>query len=520
MKILDASQMQAMDRRAMEEIGLIGPILMENAGLAVVREILEVFPRVSKERIVVVCGKGNNGGDGFVVARHLFNRGCRPLILLLAKKAELRGDAGLNLTIADNFGIPIREILSPEDWDAEKSQLDLATILIDAVFGTGLAKPARGLFARVIEDINQAESFKLAIDIPSGLSADSFQIIGPCVDADLTVTMAAPKIAHIFPPAEERIGRLVTADIGMPGFMFDDPELSLELVEEERVRPLFRPRDRDAHKGTFGHVFILAGSMGKTGAAVMAGEAALKSGAGLVTIGTPRSCQPVVAREMAELMTEPLDETPVWSPAEQAADRVLELAAGKDAVLIGPGISTHESTARLLFSILPRIEAPMVLDADALNILAGNPSVLKSLKPPVVLTPHPGEFARLIGKSTADVLKGKLELAPAFAREHDVILILKGYRTLTALPDGRVFVNSTGNPGMATGGSGDVLSGILAAMAAGEPDLPAAAVAAVFLHGRSGDLAASKVGEKSLVAGNIITHLPDAIQTLSKREAD
>lgn len=515
MKILNSEQMRNMDRWAMEEIGIIGPILMENAGLAIVREILVRFPGIRHEKVVVVAGKGNNGGDGFVVARHLFNRGSRPRVLLLAKKTDLRGDAALNLSIADNFGIPIDEILGEEDWSAARPVLDEATILIDAVFGTGLTKPAARLYARVIGDINDASGFKLAVDIPSGLSSDTFQIIGPCVKADLTVTMAAPKIPHVFPPAEEKIGELVTADIGLPPFMFDNPEFKLEMLEEESIRAFFRPRARDAHKGSFGHLLVLSGSMGKTGAAVMAGEAALKSGAGLVTIGTPRSCQPVVAREMAELMTEPLAETPAWSLAEEALDRILELAAGKDAVLIGPGLSTHESTARLLFELLPRLEQPVVLDADALNILSKDTAILKTLKQDIVLTPHPGEFARLIGKDTAEVAAGKLELAPEFAREHGVILVLKGYRTLIAAPNGRVLVNPTGNPGMATGGSGDVLSGIASAMVMGAGDILQSVAAAVFIHGLSGDLAARKAGEISLVAGNITTHLPEAFLAFS-----
>jgi len=298
--------------------------------------------------------------------------------------------------------------------------------------------------------------------------------------------------------------------------MFDDPELRLEMLEPGRIRPLFAPRARDAHKGTYGHLLVLSGSMGKTGAAVMAGEAALKSGAGLVTVGTPRSCQPAVAREMAELMTEPLAETPVWSLAEEALDRILELAEGKDAVLIGPGLSTHESTARLVLELLPRLKAPLVLDADALNILSANPTLLDPLDQTVVLTPHPGEFARLTGKSTLEVAAEKLDLAPAFARDHGVTLVLKGYRTLVASPDGRVRVNPTGNPGMASGGSGDVLSGILAALLMRGEDAPTAAAAAVYVHGLSGDLAADRVGETSLVAGNIINHLPDAFMALSE----
>lgn len=515
MKVLTSAQMRALDRKAIEDLGIIGPVLMENAGLEIVRAITERFPDIAAEKVVIVAGKGNNGGDGFVVARHLFNRGCRPEVILLARQDDVKGDAGLNLSMIDRMGISIREAQTQELWEERASLLKEATLLVDAIFGTGLTKPARGFYARVIEEMNQASAFKVAVDIPSGLSSDSFEVIGPCLRADLTVTMAAPKIAHVFPPAEECVGELAVADISMPPFVFEDDSLKLEMVEQPRIVPHFRNRSRDSHKGTFGHALIIAGSVGKTGAAGLAGKAALKMGAGLVTVGTPRSCLSVVARSMLELMTEPLPETPDGTLDVRAVERILELLQGKDALMLGPGISTHASTAELVLQLLPRVDVPIVIDADGLNILARKPEVLKSIGGPLVLTPHPGEFARLLGISARQVVAEKLELTTRFAQEHGVYLVLKGYRTLTAAPDGRIFINPTGNPGLATGGSGDVLSGMLVSMIIQEDDILEAILAAVFIHGLSGDLATRRFGEKPLVAGNIITYLPAAIKTLN-----
>lgn len=517
MKILTSQQMKDIDRKAIEEIGITGPVLMENAGLQVVKEISLKFPQMRKEKIVIVAGKGNNGGDGLVVARHLLNKGCDLSVLLLAAKEDLKGDAALNLKIADNLGMKIIEIISDEDWEAQEHQVIQATLLIDAIFGTGLTKPVKGLYARVIEDINKAKAYKVAIDIPSGLSSDTFQVIGPCIKADLTVTLAAPKIAHVFAPAEEYVGELVVADISIPPFLFADKSLRLEMVERGNILPYFSRRKRDTHKGTYGHLFILSGSLGKTGAAVMAAKAALKMGAGLVTVGTPQSCLRIIARSMIELMSEPLPETPDGKFSEEALDKILKLLEGKDALLLGPGISTHESTSKLVFSLLPQIKVPLVLDADALNILASKKNLLKSLSKPVVLTPHPGEFARLLGLSTKEVVERKLELVPQFAKEYGVFLVLKGYRTLISSPEGNVYINPTGNPGMATAGTGDVLSGMIASMVIQEKDILEALLAAVYTHGLSGDIVAKKVGERPLTAGNIITYLPSALKIMSEQ---
>ncbi len=517
MKVLTSSQMKEIDRKTIEEIGIPGPVLMENAGLQIVKAMQTRLSALDQEKIIVVAGKGNNGGDGLVVARHLFNLGCAPEVLLLSSKEDVRGDAALNLHVAERIGIKIKEIRSAREWRGGRTRLSKATVIIDAIFGTGLVQAAEGLYAAAINDINAAKAFKVSIDIPSGLSSDTFRLIGPCVKADLTVALAAPKVAHVFPPAEECVGELVIADISIPRSLFADERLKLELIEKETLRPYFRKRKRDSHKGSYGHLLIISGSLGKTGAAAMAGKSALKMGAGLVTVGTPASCLPIVARSMPELMTEPLAETPEKTISEEALPRVLDLLKDKDALMIGPGISTHPSTVQFLLKLIPRIKIPVVIDADGLNNLSAKPDLLRFLSGPAILTPHPGEFARLLRVSIEEVLDQRLELAPAFSKKHGVFLVLKGYRTLIATPDGHVFINPTGNPGMATAGSGDVLSGMIASEIIQEKDLPGAILAAVYVHGLAGDLAAAQLGEKFITAGNIINALPRALKEMGER---
>ena len=515
MKILTSREMRDIDRRAIEGIGIPGVVLMENAGRGIVRALRDRFPDLRAERVVIVAGKGNNGGDGLVAARHLSNLGARPEVLLVAAKEEVGGDAAVNLAAAIGSGIAVTEAGDAAGWRKCRAKAFGATVLVDALFGTGLAKPLEGFLAAVVADINRSRAFKLAVDIPSGLSADTFELIGPAVEADLTVTLAAPKVAHVFPPAADLVGDLVVAPIGIPPALFDRPELRLELVEEASVAPFFRKRRKDTHKGTFGHVLIVAGSVGKSGAAVLAGRAALRTGAGLVTVATAGPALASVARGMAELMTEPLAATPAGTVAAAALPRLVALLKGKSAALVGPGLTTDASTAELVLGLLPKIKVPCVIDADGLNIAAARPEVLGRLAGPAVLTPHPGEFARLAGRTSDEVLRRRLEMVPEFAVRHKVIVVLKGHRTLVAAPDGRVFVNPTGNPGLATGGTGDVLGGMVAAELAQEKDALGAVVAAVYAHGLAGDIAAEMLGEKALVAGDVVRHLPAALRSLA-----
>jgi NAD(P)H-hydrate epimerase len=488
---------------------------MENAGLRIARAVKARFPELGRERIVIAAGKGNNGGDGLVVARHLFNAGARPEVLLLAAKDEVKGDAAINLAVALRMGIPVAEVRDAAAWRKARTALARASVIVDALLGTGLVKPLDGLYAAAVEDINRSSAFVVAADIPSGLSSDTFELIGPCVAADLTVTLAAPKIAHVFPPAADRVGELVVAPIGMPPALLDDPGLKLELVEEAALKGYFARRQRDTHKGSYGHVLIFAGSVGKSGAASLAGRAALRMGAGLVTVATAAGVLPSVARTMAELMTEPLAETPERTIAAAALPRAVALLKGKNSVLVGPGLTTNASTAEFVLGLLAKIKAPCAIDADGLNIVAARLEALARLEAPAVLTPHPGEFARLTGRPNDEVVRHRLELAPEFAVRNGVAVVLKGYRTLIAFPDGRVFVNPTGNPGMATGGTGDVLGGMIASELAQKHDFEGAVLSAVFAHGLAGDIAADRLGERSLVAGDLIRYLPPALKALA-----
>jgi hydroxyethylthiazole kinase-like uncharacterized protein yjeF len=517
MKVLTSAEMREIDRKTIQEIGIPGPVLMENAGIQIAKAILARIPLISKENVVIIAGKGNNGGDGLVVARHLFNRDGRPRVLLLAKKSEVRGDAAMNLAVAEKFGIPIFEISTAANWRKHRGDLESATLIVDAIFGTGLIKPAEGLQALAIEDVNKTRAYKVAADIPSGLSSDTPQILGPAVKADLTVALAAPKVAHVLPPAEDYIGELIVADISIPQYLFESKELKLNLLEITDVSPYFKKREKNTHKGTYGHLFILSGSLGKTGAATMAARAALRAGAGLVTVGTPASCLPMIARSTVELMTEPLPETSAKTLSEEALPRILELLKGKDAFVIGPGLSSHPSTSKLVLNLIPKIKIPTVIDADGLNILAGHVDLLKAIKLPAVLTPHPGEFSRLLGVSNQEVLRGKLSLASEFSRTCGIFLVLKGYRTLVATPQGHVYINPTGNPGMATGGSGDVLSGLIASFVMQEKNVLGATLAAVYAHGLSGDIGASRLGERPLIAGDLVRFFPAAFKEIEKR---
>ncbi len=520
MKILDSRQMKEIDREAIGSIGLPGVVLMENAGLKVFQALALRFPHAGHEIIIVAAGKGNNGGDGFVVARHLFNSGYDVTVFLAGEKSAISGDAAVNLSIALKSGVPVVEMRDGSALTKFGKALGAATVVVDALFGTGLERPLEGFQARLVEAINASPACRIAVDLPSGLSADSFEIIGPAVRADLTVALAAPKVPHVFPPAIDLVGELLIADIGIPAALFAKKELGLELVEEKDIKAFFGPREQESHKGTYGHVLAVCGSVGKSGAAALAGKAALKAGAGLVTVATAADALAGLARSMAELMTEPLAGTAAGAVSKEALPRVLELLKGKDALLIGPGLTTGRSTAEFVRSLLPVVRVPMVIDADALNIIAGDLSILRRLKAPAVLTPHPGEFSRLCGLPTDEVLKRRLEVVPRFAAAHGVFVVLKGFRTIIATPDGRLLVNTTGNPGMASGGSGDVLSGLIASQAVQERDLAGAIASAVYVHGLAGDISAEALSEKAMTASDIIRFLPAAIKDIQREEEE
>jgi hydroxyethylthiazole kinase-like uncharacterized protein yjeF len=509
MKIVSASEMREIDRATSVRFGVPLLTLMENAGAAVANFVQERYP--AAKRIGVICGKGNNGGDGFVAARRLHGAGKEVQVLLLLAPAELRGDA------AEMFGkLPVTPAIArtAEDLQGEKTrQILAADVLLDAILGTGFRPPVSGLYADAIAMLNASSAPVIAVDIPSGADADSMgEQAGPTTRADAIVTFTAPRPAHVFSPLTD--GPTVIAPIGSP------PEavvssLQLNLITSNDVAPLIGPRPRDSNKGIFGHVLVLGGSVGKAGAAAMAGMAALRAGAGLATVGTPKSVLPTVAGFHPELMTEPLEETESGTISKRtlAYGHLDSLIKGKTVLAIGPGISRQAETSDVVRTVVKKYSTPIVLDADGLNAFEGRADELKGEGRTLVLTPHPGEMARLAGVSTSEVQKDRLNVARDFSRQHKLILVLKGNRTLIAGPDGAVWVNTTGNPGMATGGTGDILTGVTAGLIAQNPErVLEAIIAAVYLHGLAGDVARERMGEHSMTATDLLSALPEAFE--------
>ena len=514
MKIVTADEMRAIDRASSEKFGVPSLTLMESAGSAVADFILASYREA--ERITVVCGKGNNGGDGFVVARKLHQAGKVVEVLLLAAASELKGDAAVMFE-----RLPVRPVVieTAQDLQAESScGLGSAALIVDAVLGTGFKPPVQGLYAHTISMMNRSGKPMVAVDIPSGADSDAImpQPGEGIARADAIVTFTAPRPAHMY--GELTRGPVMVAPIGSPEAAIES-KLKLEVITPRDFGALLKPRPRDSNKGMYGHALIVGGSVGKSGAAAMAGMAALRSGTGLVTVATAKSALPSVAGFAAELMTEPLPETDTGGIGIAAMKNGIlpRLASTMTVVAIGPGIGRQPETVEFVRAAVGALKCPVVIDADGLNAFDGKTEALDGSQRPLVLTPHPGEMSRLAGISTKAVQADRLGVARSFAREHKLVLVLKGNLTVVALPDGTAWVNPTGNPGMATGGTGDILTGMTAGILAQMADDPArAAIAAVYLHGLAGDVAAETMGEHSLVATDLLTGLPEAFSRATK----
>jgi NAD(P)H-hydrate epimerase len=511
MRILNAAQMREADRATIEDIGIPSLVLMENAGRQVVSAIETAYESQLEGRVGVLCGRGNNGGDGFVVARTLMQRGVDVAVFVIGSVGDVRGDARLNLDILGRLGVTVVEIGDEQTWELHFSEISHCSLIVDAMFGTGLKAALSGMLETVVADVNASGIPIVSIDLPSGLSADTPQLIGDCIDASMTVTLAAPKLPLVLPPGETRAGDVVIADIGIPPEVVDGLEgPHIELLTPEQMRPLVEPRAADSHKGDFGRVTIVAGSRGKTGAAHLAAMGALKSGAGLVTVASPGSCVPIVAAMAPEYMTEPLTETQQGGVAASAVDAVLELR--HDVIACGPGLGRDPAVAAFVRTLIERSTAPLVLDADALTVLADEPAALVGTEErDIIITPHPGEMARLIGSTVEEVQANRIEVASNFAATRRLYVVLKGHRTILATPEGHVYINPTGNPGMATGGTGDLLTGMIAAWLAQLLDAEAACRLAVFLHGAAGDLAERSIGQVAMRATDLISLLGRAL---------
>ena len=517
MRVLNTAQMREADRRTIHEIGIPSIVLMENAGRQAVAAMEAAFEDLGASHVAVLCGRGNNGGDGFVVARTLIQRGVETSVFLIGSVSEVQGDARVNIEVLGRIGLTVVEITSAQDWELHFSEISECDVLVDAMLGTGFHGALSGLLQTVVADINGLGVPVVAIDLPTGLSADGAEMEGDAVEASMTVTLAAPKIPLVFPPAESHAGDLVIADIGIPYPVIEELDGPyLELLTRERMRGIVPARAPESHKGDFGRVLIVAGSRGRTGAAHLAALGALRSGAGLVTVATPRSCLPIVASMGPEYMTEALDETVSGGIDFASLDRLFELDA--DVIAVGPGIGRDPATVAFVHGLLERAGVPIVIDADALNAFSGDPDRLMGRDGvDVIVTPHPGEMSRLLGIPIEAVQADRVEHARRFAAAHRVHVVLKGHRTVIAGPEGRTFVNLTGNAGMATGGTGDLLTGMIAAWVAQLLDAEAACKLAVYLHGTAGDLAEADEGEAGLIASDLAGRLGGALMELTGR---
>src|SRR5271156_4486800 len=511
--------MREVDRLTTESYGIPSAVLMENAGRSVAQFIQQRFSSLERRLIFVLCGKGNNGGDGFVVARQLLEMGATPEVILFCDPREMKGEAQDNLRRWENVSGELHVVRTSAELSDWRSKLLACDILIDALLGTGVRGPVEGLLRDVIEIVNQRAGGPavVAVDIPSGLQADTGEIQGGAIAADYTVTFTAPKVGMFQGKANENVGQLIVRDIGSP------PDLISEVgqghlcwSEPGEFSRFAKRRKADGNKGDYGHALIVAGSVGKSGAAVLASWAALRTGAGLVTVATPEPVLPIVAAHTPEIMTEPLAATEAGSVSLRSLEyeRFEAILKGKRAMAMGPGLSTHDETQQFVRNVLGTRTVPIILDADGLNAFAGRAQELNNGNGALALTPHPGEMARLLSCGIPDVQAQRLEVARKSAADWNAIVILKGQQTVVAAPDGQVFVNSTGNPGMGTGGTGDVLTGMLAGLTAQFGASPWVRVLAfgVYLHGLAGDIAYADSGEAPLLASDLIRAIPRAYQ--------
>ncbi len=507
MRILSAEAMREVDRTAIEELGIPSMVLMENAAIGVVDAIGEIYEEA--ESAAIFCGPGNNGGDGLAIARHLAVRGYDVQVFLVAGRRGMRGDAEVQLGICRRQGLAIQEVADEDGVVEALEEAREADLIVDALFGTGLSKPLEGLLADLVQGLNDLPVPRVSVDLPSGLNGSKSEPLGPHIKSDLTVTFAAPKIAHVFPPASESVGELVVTDLGIPPELVEEAEEeggALHLLVGEELAGLLPERQPGTHKGDYGHVLLVAGSPGKAGAAILAARAAVRSGAGLVTVAVPESILNVVDLGSIESMTLPL----------RSLDRVLEAIEGKSVLAMGPGLGQEDETVAAVRRIALEVSLPLVLDADGINAFAGRAAELAGRSAETVLTPHPGELGRLLGISTSEVQGDRIAAARRAAAEAEAVVVLKGYRTLVATPGGEVHVNTTGNPGMASGGTGDVLTGLIAGLLAQGLGALDAARLGVYLHGLAGDLAAARTGEAALAAGDLLTYLPAAFLELEE----
>jgi len=512
--VVTSEKMREMDNRAIKEFGIPGVVLMENAGRGAMEKILAYYPDVVGDDVLVVCGPGNNGGDGFVVARHLANFNCNVRCCLLSAPSKLSSDAQINFKIAKSMGIEVFEFTDEGKLPHFLDMLYGAHLVVDALFGTGLKKEVAGLHKKVIEAINNSGSHVVSLDVPSGLNADTGRPLGVAIEADLTITFALPKVGLLIFPGVDYAGELELVDIGMPQKIYDEANIDTFLIERWQIIDLFPPRYENTHKGDYGHLFVLAGSTGFTGAATMTCESAARAGTGLVTLGIPKSLNPILENKLLEVMTLPLPETENGALNKDAFEIIKRACERKTAIAIGPGLGLEPSTQMLVRDVVSKMQLPMIIDADGLNAISAQPEVLRKRRAPTILSPHPGEMARLIGFDTQKVKDDRITVARGFAKKYGCYVVLKGARSIVATPEGKMYINPTGNPGMATGGTGDLLTGMIGGFLAEGMKPLEASLAGVYIHGACGDEAALKFGERGLLARDILNEIPNLLREL------
>jgi len=504
MKVSSVAEMRELDRTAIERYGIPDLLLMENAGLSTYFTILRECGGVRRRKFVVICGIGNNGGDGFVIARKLHSNGGIVKVLVAGDSTKYKGSAKTNFDILSRMSVEIAEV---GQVDSLKMTLRHSDVIVDAIFGTGLARPVEGIHAELIDLINESGRTVVSVDIPSGVNGDTGLIMGVAVKADYTVTFGLPKRGNLLFPGFEQCGRLSTTHISFPPEHYERDSITVAVNEP----PDLPARDRAGHKGDFGEALFIAGAAGYYGAPYFAALSFMKAGGGYARLAVPRSITPVIAAGGSEIVFIPQDETPEGSIARANGESLVTLSEGMDFVVLGPGLSLHGETQQLARELTERIRKPLLIDGDGITALCEEPELIESREFPTILTPHLGEMSRLTGLPVKEIDADKIEILQQTSRRLKAIIVLKGAHSLVGYPDGRVLINLTGNSGMATAGSGDVLAGTIAAMHGLGLSVDDAVAKGVFMHGLSGDLAAEEIGEDGITAQDILAYLPDAV---------
>lgn len=514
--VVTSAEMQACDRFAIQKLKIPGIVLMENAGRGVVEAMERLYGPLSGKSALIFCGKGNNGGDGFVVARHLHSIGIKVTVILVGRQQDLKNDAKTNYVSIKNIArsFPKSNMLQLVELKSKRALdvLPQTDFIIDALFGTGFSGNIKGLYADVIKWVNSRKAVKVSIDVPSGINADNGDVESVAIKADFTVTIELKKVGLITYKAMDYTGKIEVVGIGIPQQVTNAFKSNMFIVKSEDVGQVLPRRSLQVHKHSVGKVFVLAGSRGMTGAAAMAASSVMRAGAGAVILGTPASVYPILAKKLTEVMVVPLPETTEGTLSLNAYDMLLKHIQWSDIVIIGPGISRNSETKELICRITNECGKPLLIDADGLNVLSEKNNALKKHKSKeIIITPHIGELSRLMGIPVEEIERNRIEIVKQAAQQFKLTVVLKGAPTVTATEIGEVYINSTGNPGMATAGSGDVLSGLIGGLWAQGMSRIAAAYSGVFIHGKAGDLAKRQYGEKSLMATDIQQLLPQSI---------